>query len=452
MVECASLIAHAKTGTRLQFCTQDGSFEGIVYAVDIRNSFVTFKNAVDAKTGQSLGKLCNVAVSDISKCEIVGGTEKKAHVTKLPSQSAVVRRKDRCVRHHPLCTVKTSNCNFDSLTLTSVLGVGKKSGTDEVTEVAGNDVLDYGDGCKTVVGGVDYGGDADAKQLTTAVVTEIGSAFYDALADIISHKVIGLACQGITIGRNGQLCFLQISTPCQQTYIYDILSLGCEAFDAGLRQILESPNVQKVIFNCRCLSDMLYHQYDVILTNVFDCQVAHISLFCARYHGVVPRYVGSLATCLLHHLRLPVEEIFFHRSRVYSSEEDEAVWCHRPATNQMLEAARKNVIYLCQLRIVMMEKMLCSFRRGTNIFLNTLRRQSDEDREQANPRESQLLPSEFVRAMRFSKFIFSNSTFFHNCDVFTRDPFIGIAHDSISYRRDPVEDERLRHLKQTHTH
>ena len=41
-------------------------------------------------------------------------------------------------------------------------------------------------------------------------------------------------------------------------------------------------------------------------------------------------------------------------------------------------------MYLCRLRVVMMEQMLRSFRCGTNIFLNTLRRQLDADRERAN--------------------------------------------------------------------
>lgn len=29
----------------------------------------------------------------------------------------------------------------------------------------------------------------------------------------------------------------------------------------------------QVVYNCRCMSDMLFNQYDVLLDNVFDIQV-----------------------------------------------------------------------------------------------------------------------------------------------------------------------------------
>ena len=54
-------------------------------------------------------------------------------------------------------------------------------------------------------------------------------------------------------------------------------------------------------------------------------------------------------------------------------QEDEEVWAERPLKKHVVEAAVKDVIYLLELRQVLMEKMLEEFVAGVNIYLSHVR-------------------------------------------------------------------------------
>ena len=49
------------------------------------------------------------------------------------------------------------------------------------------------------------------------------------------------------------------------------------------------------------------------------------------------------------------------------------MWAERPAKKKVVEAAVKDVIYLIELRQVLMEKMLEEFVAGVNIYLSHVR-------------------------------------------------------------------------------
>ena len=49
------------------------------------------------------------------------------------------------------------------------------------------------------------------------------------------------------------------------------------------------------------------------------------------------------------------------------------MWAERPAKKKVVEAAVKDVIYLLELRQVLMEKMLEEFVAGVNIYLSHVR-------------------------------------------------------------------------------
>lgn len=55
------------------------------------------------------------------------------------------------------------------------------------------------------------------------------------------------------------------------------------------------------------------------------------------------------------------------------------MWAHRPATDEMLDAACKNVKYLCALRRVMMEKLLKDFISATDVYLAAFRDAPDAE-------------------------------------------------------------------------
>ena len=75
------------------------------------------------------------------------------------------------------------------------------------------------------------------------------------------------------LGRNSRASLLSFATP-SYTFSFDILTLGDAAFDNGLRDILESEQILKVIHNCRIVSNYLHHKHRVTIRGVCDTQVS----------------------------------------------------------------------------------------------------------------------------------------------------------------------------------
>ena len=57
---------------------------------------------------------------------------------------------------------------------------------------------------------------------------------------------------------------------------------------------------------------------------------------------------------------------------------DEKIWLERPAAQQLIDAAVINVMYLLELRVKLIEKMLCDFVNGVDIFLGLHRDASSQ--------------------------------------------------------------------------
>ncbi|XP_021372129.1 piRNA biogenesis protein EXD1-like [Mizuhopecten yessoensis] len=101
-----------------------------------------------------------------------------------------------------------------------------------------------------------------------AYVTEV-------VLEVKSHERIALFCEGVEVSRKGQLSVIIIGTT-TKVYIFDILKLGKEAFNNGLRDILQDKTKEKLMFDCREDSDCLYHQFKVQLSGVLDLQLLEV--------------------------------------------------------------------------------------------------------------------------------------------------------------------------------
>ncbi|XP_013401995.1 piRNA biogenesis protein EXD1-like [Lingula anatina] len=86
--------------------------------------------------------------------------------------------------------------------------------------------------------------------------------------------------EGVNYSRRGTLSLIVIATR-DHVFLFDILELGKRVFDRGLREILEDPTREKLMFDCREDSDILWHQYHVKLDGVLDLQLLQI-MFCNR--------------------------------------------------------------------------------------------------------------------------------------------------------------------------
>jgi hypothetical protein len=89
---------------------------------------------------------------------------------------------------------------------------------------------------------------------------------------------------------------IQVATP-KKVYLFDVLKGGERLFfDRGLRYLLESSKIVKVMHDCRKDSEALYFQYDVTLRGVWDSQIAYTVL--SQLKGFKTPYPIGLNTLL----------------------------------------------------------------------------------------------------------------------------------------------------------
>ncbi|XP_038638845.1 piRNA biogenesis protein EXD1 isoform X5 [Scyliorhinus canicula] len=162
------------------------------------------------------------------------------------------------------------------------------------------------------------------ESLEYILIDQFQQKFGPAIFHIKQQSVIGVAVEGIDICRFGKLCLIQIATN-DQIYLFDIFLLGPVAFKNGLKMILEDSDILKVIHDCRLVSDCLYHQYRVGLTNIFDTQV------------------------------------------------NPKVWTCRPLPTGLMQRAGLDVMYLLSLRSTLMDKLMVDFTTQVDNYLSMYR-------------------------------------------------------------------------------
>lgn len=92
------------------------------------------------------------------------------------------------------------------------------------------------------------------------------------------EKILAVDCQGVYRGSHLRLTLLQIGTSRGDVYLFDVQENRDLLSGGPLRNLLESENIEKVMFKCSKDSGALYHGFQITLRNVFDIQDAHIIL------------------------------------------------------------------------------------------------------------------------------------------------------------------------------
>ncbi|XP_073423392.1 piRNA biogenesis protein EXD1, partial [Dendrobates tinctorius] len=152
-----------------------------------------------------------------------------------------------------------------------------------------------------------YSGDEDINYI---LIDHFQPMFGPAIMYLQNQKVLGLAAVALNMSCHGKLCWLQVATK-TRVYIFDILLLGPKVFKNGLQMVLEDKGILKVVHDCRWLGNFLFHKYSVVLTNVFDTQVADVYLFSMETGGFLPNRTSSSIECLTRYLNLPSSEVSF---------------------------------------------------------------------------------------------------------------------------------------------
>lgn len=109
-------------------------------------------------------------------------------------------------------------------------------------------------------------------------------ALTGALSSLRDVTGLALDAEGVNLGRDGPLTVLTLkiisNIDCQYppkhipALVIDVQTLGGEVvFGSALKEILESETIIKFTFDCRGDSDALFHQFNIKLAGVIDCQV-----------------------------------------------------------------------------------------------------------------------------------------------------------------------------------
>ncbi|XP_050810783.1 piRNA biogenesis protein EXD1 isoform X4 [Gopherus flavomarginatus] len=142
------------------------------------------------------------------------------------------------------------------------------------------------------------------------VIDQFQQKFGPAMLHIKKQSVLGMAAEGVNLCRHGRLCWLQVATR-SRVFLFDIFLLGPRVFKNGLQVVLEDKNILKVMHDCRLISDCLSHQHGIILSNVFDTQVADVLHFSNITGGFLPHRISSLQECLMRHLKMSPRKVSF---------------------------------------------------------------------------------------------------------------------------------------------
>ncbi|XP_069131174.1 piRNA biogenesis protein EXD1-like [Argopecten irradians] len=375
-------------GRRVKILLQNGTdYEGFVHSMDQSCGKLTLEKVIIPSTGKKFQGLKHFFGDDLVSVDVLEGKIKSKKEEKddrlVPdkreSGPRMVFNKHSPTHLNRLPTYNSKNKLLKRISSKEDLKSDSEQTENSEPRSSDNDSSDP---------------DSGMSDDLFVVINRVNRKFDKAMREIYTQKTIGVSLEGVCVGRAGTLCWLNVGTH-NRVFLFDVLTMGKECFDEGLKDLLEDGNVLKVMHDCRLPSDLLHHQFGVNLRNIFDTEVADAFVYrMFRGHGNWPRYVQSLQASLLDHLDLPQEQIQMMKVRAAHRKEDQQVWMERPAGRPLLEAACKNVMHLLDLRLILVEKMMAQFVAGVDVYLAHTR---DANSDEANKHQSSthLLPTAF---------------------------------------------------------
>lgn len=95
---------------------------------------------------------------------------------------------------------------------------------------------------------------------------------------ISREMVIAAGFTGLKLGRSGTLVWVTVATS-SMVFLFDMAKIGpAKAMKEGFGAVLQDGSVVKVVHDCRAVEDLLHHQLNINLKNVFDTQVRSLSV------------------------------------------------------------------------------------------------------------------------------------------------------------------------------
>ncbi|XP_022239453.1 uncharacterized protein LOC111085396 [Limulus polyphemus] len=406
-------------GRRVQITTDDGIYKGLVKTFNAALMKITLYNVFSCSTNKPLHGLHHFYEHEIKEFVPVGRTasvkslvlseqQKKGKIlNKHPEIPQVDGKFHKHFQHYQKnCGIKTRH--IGPLNFLINCGITDDDVLEEAARRAeGKEDSGYTTHCKngqTEPTNVPLSEEEEEHfqpptlrfQLSAdfVVIDEIGDVFFDAVNCLKNQAIIGVSMEPGSINRTGELCWLSIGTK-DYVFLYDIFSLGKQAFQQGLKEIMESLSILKVrkFFGKLFYFKLLYKKKIIIHSLLIAWAVRRYKITCVTQiveeigDVLVQRQENEklrcqtrhLSSCLTDYLQLSNTEICVKWFSQDLLNKDTEVWKRRPLPPILLEAAVKRVIYLRELRVAVMEKLLTEFTSAVNSSLSLIRDMSHEE-------------------------------------------------------------------------
>merc|ERR1719266_2611928 len=155
---------------------------------------------------------------------------------------------------------------------------------------------------------------------------------------------VGFDGEGVNLGPKGQLTLVQVSRLGGEVIIFDVQTSPALMTQGGLKQLLESEHIIKVVHDCRNDSAALFFQCDVQVRNVFDTQAAHAVLQLQDTGKPVYKVKNVSLNALCELYNAPVNPMKEQVKNIYRR--DQKFWARRPLTRDMICYAGADVLAL----------------------------------------------------------------------------------------------------------
>ncbi|KAG1660235.1 piRNA biogenesis protein EXD1 [Nymphon striatum] len=369
-------------GSKVKITTDEGVYTGVIRTNNLKSKKISFQNMIVCETNLHVGIL-TFHYFDIISFEVikVGKGELKQPAHKDPIMQYIGKKPEKSE-------------HFKGLNL------AQDSDLRRFSKSHHKDMDPY-------IGLADSENKCDFSALNFNIpnshnVVDCVDDIDNALGVLENERVLAVATEGTYFKRNGKLFWIQVASY-RHVFLFDILALKNEVFDRGLRAIFQNARIQKVVHDCRFMSDIFRHQYNCELVNVFDTQVADVFISKENYDGNFSRKVNSYPYAVMRYLDVSPEYVYIQKIRPKFMEQDLAAWTLRPLSESMRYAAIKEVIYLLELRHVLYEKLMEPFMFGVSVYLSSLRDCDENERNDLAGGELGVLPEMFKQLINYHK-------------------------------------------------
>lgn len=172
---------------------------------------------------------------------------------------------------------------------------------------------------------------------------------------LMREHEVAVDVEGVDLCRTGVVCLIQVATSHGNTYLFDISTIGQNAFDQGcLRELFQSERILKVIFDGRADNDALFHLHRVVIRPAYDLQILHA--LCNSTSE--DRFVKGLQRCLddsgvvRDSERLRLHQLKEDGKRLFAPDcgGSCAVWAQRPLQTLLINYAAADVRFLMPMK------------------------------------------------------------------------------------------------------